>query len=256
MSIDEIRAEVPKAFGPSFPGRCKWIREHGKPDFDEKSCYGFETNQTAAQILVDRAYEAGVKRGGEISMSALNEVELRENPIYQKGYEAGKLETPECLECKSGDYKKGYDKAAKDPEAWYVLDKNGEKLHLNDRIETSDGTMTITRIHGDIEPMECTVIACDEEFGFEYKPWKVEKVTHDSWEQWQGDLIERLHHARKEAPEPSDDYWDYFEDIAEEFSNRAKKLSKDNDELLHAVVKHLTERDMTEALKRLAEVDA
>lgn len=105
MNIDEIRAEIPKA----NLGRVQWIRDHGEPDYPDDK-YPFEDIEHVIEKFVDWAYEAGIEQGGKNSLSALNEVGLRENPIYQKGYEA----------------------AAKDPKAWYVLDKHGEQVHIGD----------------------------------------------------------------------------------------------------------------------------
>lgn len=129
MNIDEIRAEIPKSLEGDAYKLMGWYNEHKKP-YAAEICGCSEKGQREdnVRILVDMAYEAGVKRGGEISISALNEVELRENPLYQKGYEAGITESGKKL------YEKGYEEAAKDPEAWYVLDNNGEQIHRDDKV--------------------------------------------------------------------------------------------------------------------------
>lgn len=93
MDINKIREEIPKIFESSKQSDViDWICENGNP------CYGFTLHSkekdlmTAASILVNLAYEAGIERGNEISLSALTEAEIRENPLYQKCYEDGKAE--------------------------------------------------------------------------------------------------------------------------------------------------------------------
>lgn len=248
MNIEEIRAEIPKAFGPSFPGECEWIIEHGKPDFDKNRCYGFETNQTAARILVDMAYEAGVKRGGEISISALNEAELHENPMYQKGYEAGKAEIPECLECKSGDYEKGfkagkaeaivvpdnaaiakadhegfergYGAAAKDPKAWYVLDKNGKQVHIGDKVKlTNNETVHVQGLGS------CAIFAVPRGHGYTiFETDYFEKVIPDTRKKIKDELSDAIWYGWSEceigtANNP--------EELAEQFISRIEELEVD-----------------------------
>lgn len=43
-------------------------------------------------------------------------------------------------------YEKGFEDAAKDPSTWYVMDENGEQIHIGDTVKT---------IHGDKFKVEC-----------------------------------------------------------------------------------------------------
>lgn len=89
---------------------------------------------------------------------------------------------------KSAGYNDGFNNAAKDPESWYLRDKNGEPMHLGDKAKTSDGIVTITRIYGDVEPVDCLVIGSNEDYGFEYKPWRIEKVIPETREKIVSDM--------------------------------------------------------------------
>lgn len=86
-----------------------------------------------------------------------------------------------CMAQEQG-YARGYKEAAKDHNAWYMEDRNGEPIRLGDKVKTSEGILTVTRISGDIEPMECLIIASDDNGGWQFKPWKIEKVKHDTEE--------------------------------------------------------------------------
>lgn len=137
MNIEEIRAEIPNVFPPYREGTayCDWIKQHCK-DYNPDDTTLAQDSQLAATLLVDWTYEAGLKRGGEISLSALNDVELRANPLYQKGYEAGKADGQKSGVLFNAAKQVGFDEAAKDPKAWYVLDKNGEPVHIGDVINS------------------------------------------------------------------------------------------------------------------------
>lgn len=102
MNIEEIRVEIANAFNGSWKNLIEWIKENSEEKYAGFYIPGVD-EQNAASILVDMAYEAG------------------------------KAEIPECLECKSGDYEKGFNKAAKDPKAWYAKGKNGEHFHFWDK---------------------------------------------------------------------------------------------------------------------------
>lgn len=134
MNIEEIRAEISTAYLTTHRMK-RWLFENGVEDADSMSTA--ESAPIIARMFADRAYEAGLKRGGEISLSALNDVELRGNPIYQKGYEAGKADGQKSGVLFNAAKQAGFDEAAKDPNAWYAVDKNGERIGVDDK--TSDG---------------------------------------------------------------------------------------------------------------------
>lgn len=148
MNIDEIRAEIPKAFGSDPFSESDWIREHGNPEYPRNSSI-LSDFKTAARILVDWAYEAGISESGK--------------KLYEKGYEA----------------------AAKDPKAWYVLDKIGEPVYIGDRVKhpnwygASDSEKVIALGENEIH--------CN---GYSAPADMCEKVKPDPWE----DLREKLVH--------------------------------------------------------------
>lgn len=62
------------------------------------------------------------------------------NEVARIAFEAGKSEK----------YSKGYDDAAKDPSAWYVLDKNGKEVYIGDTVKNRYGsTLTVTSLGKD-----------------------------------------------------------------------------------------------------------
>lgn len=173
MNIDEIRAEAKGAFA-SLAATQRWIGDKlGIYELD-----GDTNCEIAANLLVDWAYEAG-KADSEVEWIA-QDMKTREE-MYARGYEA----------------------AAKDPKAWYVLDKNGEPLHLENKVKTSEGILTITSIRGDIEPTNCLVLASDDNGEWEFKPWKIEKVIPDTRERIISDLVRyaRAGHGRETSDE-------------------------------------------------------
>lgn len=133
MSIEGIRAEIPKAFNGDIFGVEKWLVKHGgtdyintipDPDFNEPE-------REAALKLVDWAYEAGISESGK--------------KLYEKGYETGKAEGHTCDEgCCESKWELGFEAAAEDPKAWYVLDKNGEKVHIGDTVKNRHDVKEIT----------------------------------------------------------------------------------------------------------------
>lgn len=221
MNIEQIRAEIPEAFGSSIPAQCEWVRRHGEPDFDRLEHYLFEIDQITASILVDWAYEAGIKRGNEASASALNEVELRENPIYRKGYENGKADGfqdgySECdaeIEFNWEDqYHLGYNDAAASPKAWYVTDKNGKEVHIGDYILNGNGEIEVVDTLGD------GYVYIDD--GCYYSS-NIEKIDQDSWDKLHLDLYNAIHQGA------TADEQDYFAatDKVDDFIKRAKELA-------------------------------
>lgn len=167
MNINEIRAEIPKAFSHERDHAYDWLIEFSEQEDLDPDTPRWEDNQAAARKLVDWAYEAG---------KAENFKNCFEDAAEQR---------------KSG-YLEGFDAASKDPKAWYVLDKNGEQIKLEDKVKTSEGILTVTRICGDVEPMECFILASDDNGGWQFKPWKVEKVIPDNREKIKEEIADLL----------------------------------------------------------------
>lgn len=212
MNIEEIRAEIPKAYITTYRMR-RWLAENGVED-----AYSMEIADvipTIARMLIDRAYEAGLKRGGEISLSALNDVELRGNPIYQKGYDAGKFEGQKGSVLFDVARQVGFDEAAKDPKAWYVLDKNGEPVHIGDWCNSpkwSDDEIWVEGLGDGVIIGSCTGnldIQCND----------LEKVIPDTREKIKEELIRCF---AKDTDEVPDDIT--CGDLAEQFIARIEAL--------------------------------
>lgn len=201
MNIDEIRAEIPKTIDK----------------LDRKGLFDVAVGKSTALSFAEAAYEAGVKRGGEISISALNEVELRENPVYQKGYEAGKAVDFEA-HCDAIEnnrqkwFEAGFEHAAKDPKAWYVLDKNGEKIHIGDTVYGAIGNMKVEALgDGWIRAIDCDA-GCN----------LIEKVILDTREKIKHELMSYFIPATYDGDDVS-----RGEDLAEQFIARIEALERD-----------------------------
>lgn len=74
-------------------------------------------------------------------------------------------------------FKQGYNKAAENPEAWWVPDKNGSQIHIGDRAKHPSwygGEETETVIALGKNEIHCN--------GYSAPADKCEKVTDDPWE--------------------------------------------------------------------------
>lgn len=218
MDINKIREEIPKIFKASKQSDViDWICENGNP------CYVFTLHSkekdlmTAASILVNFAYEAGIERGNEISISALTEAEIRENPLYQKGYEAGKENCSELKESAMSEnwhdgYRRGYEDAAKNSKAWYVIDKHGERVHIGDTVETINGKTFVVNCLGDGYITRWSDDGLKQElFNSSY----VEKVTTDTRERIIDELSDWLENGCLESE---------CKELAEKFVSRVEAL--------------------------------
>lgn len=206
MNIEQIRAEILKVFTDEPYNIAPWILAY-VDSYYQRSYIASGDEQVAACVLVDMAFEAG----------------------KDVGYKKGKADDFEnhcdaIEETRQKWFESGYNEAAKDPKAWSFEDKNGNRMSLGDKVKTSDGILTIKRICADEEPMECRVLACDDNGGFEYKPWRIEKVIPDTWEKFAEDLSNQLVRAalgRLSEEEKSPD------EIAEAFADRAREMLGD-----------------------------
>ena len=205
MKIEEIRAEIPKVYSTVYSMK-QWLNMSGVENTNSMKIP--EMIAAIALIFVDTAYKAG------------------------------KAEIPECLECKSGDYEKGFKagyehacnkvnqskilsdgytmgfaEAAREPSAWYVLDKNGEQIHIGDTVIDEDG---------DEETVDYLGSAClVSDYGLiPHESNDCEKVTPDSWEQWEDDLETEIANALM-AGQLNESY----EGDLESLVNRVKKLA-------------------------------
>ena len=67
--------------------------------------------------------------------------------IARLAYMLGKAEVKQSVfgrelsDAYNEEYERGFNDAAKDPKAWYVLDKNGEQVHIGDAISLSNGAV-------------------------------------------------------------------------------------------------------------------
>lgn len=209
MNIDEIRAEIPKAFGRFCTVSKVWLENN---DVDTRDFELEDYPKTAVRILIDRAYEAGKATGYQNGwdFGYTEGVEASEN--YKRGFEAGKAEGQKSGVLFDAAKKVGYDEAAKEPKAWYVLDKNGEQVFIEDTVKYLDEVLTVFAINGDwIVPDESSrTIQAD----------MCEKVIPDSWESLRDDIVEQLYAS---VPMKNDQP---YKEKANEFIDRAKKLAE------------------------------
>lgn len=108
--------------------------------------------------------------------------------LANMAYEAGKAENPkncfeDAAEQRKSGYLEGFDAAAKDPKAWYVLDKNGEQVHIGDWIINGDGQKEIVDTLGD------GFVYVDESI---YRSNEITKVEPDTREKIKEEMAERI----------------------------------------------------------------
>lgn len=98
-----------------------------------------------------------------------------------------------------------YEAAASDPNAWCFPDKNGEFIHLKDKVRTNDGIMVVTEISANVESMEDRIIGSDSDGGFTYNPWHVEKIIPATKEKIIEDIAKAFKHTNESSyPETMD----------------------------------------------------
>lgn len=112
-------------------------------------------------------------------------------------------------------YECGYEEAAKDPKAWYLQDKHGEPLHLGDQAKTSEGIVRVSEITVNVDPMANRIFGCNANSEWEYKPWKIEKVTSDTREKIIKELADWLESGCS---------YQTCNDLAEQFVSRVEAL--------------------------------
>lgn len=120
------------------------------------------------------AYEAGKAESIERARNAIPDIQHRG---YEDGYFCGAQQ--------------GYEAAAKDPKAWYVLDRNGERVHIGDNIKSFDnGT---TKIAGFAYGKPILMDETDEFLRFSRISHNdFEKVTPDTREKVRDELASNL----------------------------------------------------------------
>lgn len=190
MNIDEIRDEIQKAFGDDVYDVENWLEAHGEPYYKMPRIeIGYnEPEKEAARMLVDWAYEAGKAEGIQEAQH------MTYDAAYDRGYEEGKAEAivvPDNAAIAKADYEgyeRGYDDAAKDPKAWYVLDKNGEQVHIWDWGKSSewddDEILVIGLGDGEI------IGSCTGNLNIQNKEF--EKVIPDTREKIKAEIAEKI----------------------------------------------------------------
>lgn len=196
MNIEQIRAEIPKVMNSRLRDRVQFIKEH-EPNYRVTPSGGDgSVTDHVIRVLVDMAYEAGKADAIVIPDNAT--IAKISNESFDCGFEAG------------------YNNAAKDPKAWYVLDKNGEQVHIKDKTTLPNGTTKTIKALGD--GGGCSTNTTWIDLG------KCEKFTPDSWEKFAEDLSNQLVNAalgRLSEEEKSPD------EIAEAFAERAREMLGD-----------------------------
>lgn len=106
----------------------------------------------AARMLVDWAYEAGKAEGIEEGFKSGRS--FIEKSLGEDGLQAIKDTVA---------YQEGYEAAAKNPKAWYVLGLKDKHVHIGDKIKYKDETFTVFSINGEwIQPSESDIIISAE----------------------------------------------------------------------------------------------
>lgn len=218
MNIEEIRAEIQKVFDDDWHTAVEWIRDQGVA-WPVDGGTSAEDYCKVTEILVDRAYEAGQNSGANYDRGV--------KYGYDKGFEAGKAEAivvPDNAAIAKAEnegwdcgYDVGYEAAAKNPKAWYVLDKNGEQVHIGDTVIVSvpNYQQQEWRVFNLGENEVCN--------GFRDKCYAryIEKVTPDTREKVKEELIRCL---AKDTDEVPDDIT--CGDLAEQFISRIEALGE------------------------------
>lgn len=109
---------------------------------DGKSQICYAVTDSTVHWYVKQAYELGNRDEWLESLDDSDDIYQRG---YDKGFEAGKAEGFNDRDfIEQSEYNRGYNDAAKDPKAWYVLDKNGEHVHIGDKVKLTNGeTVTV-----------------------------------------------------------------------------------------------------------------
>lgn len=112
-----------------------------------------------------------------------------------------------------------YEAAAKDMKAWYVLDKNGENVHIGD--DVSEGEVIMLGLgHYTKSP---SIIAAQCNATIEIPQELCEKGNHDSREKLIDELEYKIHEAADDAWY-TEDFRELRREIAESFIDRAIAL--------------------------------
>lgn len=167
MNIDDIRAEIPKAFTDSWLDTIEWIKNNGSPEYQNDNS-ATKDDQTAARILIDWAYEAGIIKGLADGAAWANETNQAASVFY--------------------DYKRGYNDAAKNPKAWWVPDKNGGAVHICEYVKVDDCDVPMRVIgfsqdeNGNMKFVDCE--------GFQISADECEKIIPDTRDKIKEELAE------------------------------------------------------------------
>lgn len=147
MNIDEIRAEIPMAFEDWDTLSASLI---GCGLNHDREWPDFPLVGIYVLALVNKAYEAGISESGK--------------KLYEHGFE----------------------EAAKDPKAWYVLDKNGEHIHGGDTVSNAFGDRKVNYIFYKINNTPCVKYV---DGGWDFSQ-DIEKVIPDTREKIKEELSE------------------------------------------------------------------
>lgn len=109
--------------------------------------------------------------------------------IANQSFIAGKSEArTELIGQSMKSRQDAYDAAVKNPKAWYVLDKNGEQVHIGDSIIDSDGELEEVFAIGENVIVDSCVIYHDAD--------KCEKVIPDTREKIKKELASNFIYTR------------------------------------------------------------
>lgn len=135
-------------------------------------------------------------------------------------YEAGKNDRPQTTHSleNSIEYQLGYEAAASDPKAWYVLDKNGEQVHIGDKVKSNldNYSAEVTGLFPEgVFVLNCGYLTTEN----------IEKVIPDTKEKIIRELTDLIHHGTGEEAY-SEEYVKCCEELAERLYDRIASFVK------------------------------
>lgn len=224
-TIDEMHAEVKTVFNDWDTLSAKLIGngfEHDRewPDFPVIGNYVLS--------LIRKAYEAGrVDHYTDPEQEPYLYGEAYDKG-YKEGFEEGKTEKQLAARISSTTWWQtalnqreqiGFDKAAQDPSAWYVLDKNGEQMHIGDKVKYEDRDFEIDGFSKD----EIVFVAVNDSLTARYAHAnEIEKVPPDTRKEIKEELVITF----TDCVTGEIDYEKNFDELAEQFISRIEALDK------------------------------
>lgn len=141
-------------------------------EFFEKYTVSYEDG---SRLWCDETYyEDELKEKRDYPDDALTREWYVVKDIVDKAYQTGKNDYPDYVLA----YNDGYEAASKDPKAWYVLDMNGDRIHIGDEFTRGLITETVDEL-GIINGSNPSVNGHYASFCVKVKPDTREKIVDE-----------------------------------------------------------------------------